>query len=424
MIDFPYLQLILIFSVGFDCGGAFSVSYVYSSALFSNRHKMKSQLATTASSRVSTTSSVTAITSSFSLEKHGCCQIEIPLHQQIILAKGFGTAIAAMDSIGDPASKEGSRGDVDAAKQDMHTAASLPILNKNDDAQHATGYHPAGGTLSRYNIFREGFVFSDDNLFDVDDAPEFLEDMLAMRQVLHSLAVTAFNMLGFQMEDFMGLDCSASVSQLEKMLRQNGGEDGRSKYLDGFSQWHVKRYHPPADMLLSPSIATANTEALEPLLGQHTDPSILSVVVHDVPGINAGCIGLEVQNCAKPGDEKGSSAWTELPQHGHGICTILIGGAMARISPPSKFQPCLHRVRGLLDDSSSATIPASHFSRVAATYFFRPAPRTILRPIVVDGSTSDNAEKKRVPRSRRPISFNDWCNKVSRNYGKSKKGSS
>eukprot|EP00816_Leptocylindrus_hargravesii_P001430 CAMPEP_0196819708 /NCGR_PEP_ID=MMETSP1362-20130617/71828_1 /TAXON_ID=163516 /ORGANISM="Leptocylindrus danicus, Strain CCMP1856" /LENGTH=410 /DNA_ID=CAMNT_0042198289 /DNA_START=177 /DNA_END=1409 /DNA_ORIENTATION=+ len=409
---------------------------------------MKSQLK--ASSSRSSCTPITTTPTLFTLEKHGCCQIEIPLHQQEILAKGFKTAIAGMDSvcIGPTTSTQNVDDilrDADAVQDAQEviavapttTHALLPMLNKNDDAQHATGYHPAGGTLSRYNIFREGFVFSDNNLFDVDAVPEFRENMLAMRQVLHSLAMTALNMLGYQMDDLMGFDSSYSgnISQLEQMLRGSAGDDDddgdgdgsrtSSSYLDGFSQWHVKRYQPPpVSTSLSPSTETAiEDDDSVPLLGQHTDPSILSIVVHDVPGINEGCIGLEVQNCEEKGCERGSSSstWVELPHHGHGICTVLIGGAMTRISPEcKKFQPCIHRVRGL-----DGKAPTLHRSRVAATYFFRPAPRTMIYPIDIDkASSAGNAVKKRVPRSRRPISFNDWCNKVSRNYGKSKtKGS-
>ena len=70
--------------------------------------------------------------------------------------------------------------------------------------------------------------------------------------------------------------------------------------LDLHSQWHVKRYRPetvsphavslPGASALSP---TSDEKPQHVLLPVHTDPSLISVVLHDAPGVADGAAGLQ-----------------------------------------------------------------------------------------------------------------------------------
>ena len=89
------------------------------------------------------------------------------------------------------------------------------------------------------------------------------------------------------------------------------------------SQWHVKRYRPEARSEHAVALAEKSADDEKSggggggggvdksvLLAVHTDPSLISVVLHDAPGVQSGAVGLEYLSAG------GAGQWTEVPHHG------------------------------------------------------------------------------------------------------------
>merc|ERR1712008_13486 len=94
------------------------------------------------------------------------------------------------------------------------------------------------------------------------------------------------------------------------------------------------------------------------LLPMHTDPSLISIVIHDRECIQAGSLGLEVQVQQRDGC---GCNWHEVPCSGHGVVTVFCGSVLDRISG-GLFTACRHRVVDVTSDEGSYSGP-----RVAAT---------------------------------------------------------
>ena len=371
---------------------------------------------------------------SMNLRNHGCMQILIEdQNDQELLNKGFRTAISAMDYLQRNLSfDKNNRYDNSHQPEEFYS-----FLSASDDSHHANGYHPANiSSLSRYNLHREGFVFSDgiingfeklDNDLDLAFIQNFTEDMKNMRGVLHKLAGQAWALLEEEVilnrmnTSVSSDDNDKSILLPSKLIHQDTNGSLNVDEMVDFSQWHIKRYHY--------SSQDENSDHENLLLGLHTDPSLISVVIHDIPGIHNGCRGLRFKSSKKNIEQSTLHKWIEVPKHGHGICTILIGGAFARIVPAgthgksesfdNSFQPCLHKVCAESKTEGGDYTPFDSSRdppRVVATYFLRPSPQTILSPI--DGNVLLKSGK--VPRSRRPITFHDWCARTSKNYRNSK----
>ena len=107
----------------------------------------------------------------------------------------------------------------------------------------------------------------------------------------------------------------------------------------------------------------------------------------------AGALGLEYM--------RGTDRWEEVGAHGHAVVTVLGGAVLDRITG-GRYKACRHRVvmvppplgatadaadaadtSGTASASASADIDAGAFGgrhRIAATFFFRPAPSAKLTP--------------------------------------------
>lgn len=412
------------------------------------------------------------------LREHGCAQMIISdPDDQRILNNGFRTAASAMDDLHlhldlqEEEEENSSRSIVDmnnnvnlkvhVKKKKCNCYYQSLLLGVSNDAHHANGYHPhraihdnASSSLSRYNIHREGFVFSDGVILDLnnddDDSSisnavvstsfkEFHRDMKAMRGVLHKLALQAWSLVEKDVLDDIEIEMRKvkhtgtwQKSLIDIDLKSQLVDSNQTDDFEKSSQWHVKRYQY-TDLNEQDMNETSGEGSEKLLLGLHTDPSLISIVVHDASGIQDGCRGLQVKISEQNKEKNTQTKWVELPQHGHGVCTILIGGAMARIIPNDKngffcghFQPCPHKVCAFAaassshrDNGKSRLFDSSKdVPRVVATYFLRPPSHTILRPI--DGVPLLHSGKQKIPRSKRPISFHDWCARTSKNYRKSK----
>lgn len=313
----------------------------------------------------------------------------------------------------------GERSDIqlafECASQAMNNISDLQniphLIEPDHDSYSCTGYHPIGGTLSsKYNKYREGFVFSNGDLFDLEESSDNFESaMKSTRSILHSLAMKA-------------------VADIESTLELRSGyiqeRYGLGTSLEQFSQWHLKRY---SDVISDEDDGLA--------LGVHTDPSILSVVIHDAPEVQPGGWGLQYSKKreipfigdgdATSGEKtKGSRAaieWREIPFHGHGVATIIVGAALARIMQVGEnyrndamvselrkqFTPVRHRVVMERGHSQQGR------QRMALTYFLRPSPSSILEPLPIFSELM-------VAPPKRQISFGTWYSRVASRYNKSK----
>ena len=245
-------------------------------------------------------------------------------------------------------------------------------IQPNDDSAHVTGFHPASITegMSRYNANRRGFVFSDGEMLRLENIPDFEEKMTKLHDSLQQIAQAVLTQMELHWELPTG------------WFQHNFGPTR------DHSQWHVKDYVTPL----------AHDE--DEWLPMHTDPSLISILVHDAPGKQNGAMGLEFQ---APPCSDGEREWLEVPHHGHAVATVLVGSVLSYITG-GLVSSCKHRVR----------IPKSQVERprrrTVATLFLRP--RGNARLVVPPSPLFQNVIL------RRALSFNDWSARVSKNYMK------
>lgn len=280
----------------------------------------------------------------------GVALVELDSQAEIKAAAAFSSSSRAMDCFAGVDTQE-------------------PRIPESSDSSHATGYHGTGGLSARYNEYREGLVFSDNELFAVPEVPCFEDHCRKLQGTLHS---TTEHVL------------SAIARHLEIPEDWFETTFGPTKL---HSQWHMKRYVDMTDNKSGPE-----------WLPTHTDPSLISVVVHDRrtgTGGDSRC-GLQYSQ---------NREWMDIPRSGHNVAVVLVGSVLQHITS-NYFSGCLHRV---IHHANAH----GHERRMAATLFVRPAPSAILElpPAIV---LSDRRTVKRQ-------SFLDWNAKTARNYEKAKR---
>ena len=203
------------------------------------------------------------------------------------------------------------------------------VLADSADSGHATGVHAAGWGSS-YNQTREGFVFSDGATFGVPrDDPYAAARFEAHCRAMHDSALAL---------------ARGVLAALERHLDVPPGwfEETFGPIADN-SQWHVKRYRPErADahaLALAGVTKASKSESSDKtvLLPVHTDPSLVSIVLHDAPGVPDGAAGLEFLS------KRGRGRWVEVPKHGHDVATVFVGSVLDRITRGA-FPAARHRV--------------------------------------------------------------------------------
>lgn len=342
-------------------------------------------------------------TSTLCLAKHGLTQVHLTNDQSDVVCSAFEYASSVMDDLL-LASSSSSLPSDRSCSSSRSRIDSVPILDDDCDSYSCTGYHPFGGSLSsRYNKNREGLVFSNGELFPTTKASgDTMEH--CMEKIRHLLDTIALRFL------------TAIEEELQLPNRYFLQEFGLgAPSFVSYSQWHIKRYRPDEDT------------CLPHLLPVHTDPSLLSVIIHDAPGIVEGGLGLEYAT-RLGGVEQ--AKWKEIPFHGHGIATIMIGAAFGRIMHAGDvseegsgsnfaairklYPPLRHRVRNIYNHSSSAPTN-KELHRMAITYFLRPAPTSVLRPLPI---FQDNLGLQNRSKSQH-IRFDEFYKRVSSRYKKS-----
>lgn len=257
---------------------------------------------------------------------------------------------------------------LDTARQafDVVGESKVRRIRPDEDSAHVTGYHPASVTegMSRYNAHRRGFVFSDGGMLHVEGVPEFESQMSILVESLHSIAQAVLT----QME-------------IEWKIPSGWFQDTLGPFRL-HSQWHVKEYVPPA----------ADHDEWLPM---HTDPSLISIVIHDAVGKQEGAMGLEYQTPITP---DGRRAWHEIPRHGHAVATVFVGSVLSYITG-GIVKSCKHRVR-----------KSGKQRRIAATLFLRPrGTATLVVPPSARFQSCVLTKKN---------TFDEWSARVSRNYMK------
>jgi isopenicillin N synthase-like dioxygenase len=313
----------------------------------------------------------------------GIATMELPLTLQQVHANSFDLARRALDL---------------QAKTASATNVVVQTIAPGADSAHVTGYHSAGSTnsLSRYNAHREGFVFSDGGQLQVEGLPEFDPSMRQFSQSLHEIAQHVLLALERKLE-----------------LPQNWFQQTLVPS-DNCSQWHIKRfvntYQKQQEVqTCNGGYSTQSNDKVvvdeddDILLPMHTDPSIISVVIHDRPGTNPGAMGLQYF-AATTENSNNKRMWVEVPSHGHAIATILCGSVLSHIT--GRNWPCVkHRVVHSPGGGADR-------SRMAATLFLRPQPNALLQ--VPPSKYLEGVTLKKT------IDFHTWNSRVSKNYMKNK----
>jgi len=243
------------------------------------------------------------------------------------------------------------------ARRLLEDPSSLPKIPPEADSAHVSGYHPAGD-LSRYNRYREGFIWSDNPAGTISSDPQFEATISALRCQLLNVAQEALRSL----ESAFDLECG----YFERTMGPTGDH----------SQWHIKRFVSKQDD--------------KNWMDQHTDPSLVSIVIHDRP-TQEGSYGLQYSKQ----DLSGKREWHSISRSGHGTAIVMVGSVLSQMLD---IKPCRHRVIQQGDGHD----------RMAATLFLRPRPDAILQPI------------GRKLSKKPPVSFDVWCSRVARNYEKVK----
>ena len=336
--------------------------------------------------------------------------------------------------------------------------------NQNNSAAHVYGYHPSGGMIStRYNMYREGFVFSDRHVaFDVQqhepkESPNVPQSSLAVVPTDIS-TVTTFGNDCFQMFTLLHAIADIVLSNIGQHLQLPNShceETNHNNYIQGcygptihHSQWHLKRYtyHPDVSNQ-NHSNTEFNQEDPVVLLPSHTDPSLISIVILDRPHIQNGAVGLQYlprnnntsmnsiartnntnEHCTESSSSSSHSPkgeWVEIAYSGHDVAIVFVGSILQYITN-GYFTAVKHRViynnehdmddeSVLHCDRSELRAPQHQRQRMAATLFCRPNPlaflKTVPSPLLVGDGT---------PKPPPIITFEEWMSKTAKNYQKAK----
>lgn len=263
--------------------------------------------------------------------------------------------------------------------------------------------------MSSHLFTRIGFIFSDGELFDMDTPEDNTNFRTAMENAFHYLHD------GIAQNVLSGIAKCMNIEQ--DWFQANLGP------INNASQWHVKRYVTTSpsleynvdDLILGDQHQQTGEkdQQEQEILPMHTDPSLISIVIHDRPGIHSGGLGLQYLSpstadatvsqttmSSNKNNKKTQKVWKDINAHGHGVATIFTGSVLSLLTGGA-FPAACHRV-----------IFSDHKERMAITLFVRPNGKAMLQvppsPLFLD--------KVKV----KQMTFDAWNAKVSRNYMKQK----
>ena len=230
------------------------------------------------------------------------------------------------------------------------------------------GYHGLGG-LSQYNTNRSGFIFENEDVLDLlnqgNGSNSFVATVHKWRRSQHDLAAALLRRLATQ----LGLPPTYFESELRFV---------------GKGQLHVKRFSGENDRKEAQHFNDNPVVRLLP----HTDPSLLSIVLHDYDdssGVRNDAMGLEVWR-------SDSASYEPLPAAGWSVATVMAGDVLSKIcasvvAPKHRVVARCQQEVGKIScctNYTSANLPyLSSFCflscfqmsepRLAATFFIQPS---------------------------------------------------
>jgi isopenicillin N synthase-like dioxygenase len=353
------------------------------------------------------------------------------------------------------------------------TSCHIPKIEPKSNSAMVTGYHSAGGnnSLSRYNNHREGFVFSNGESFDIQ-LPVSVDDDNNDSNNDNNNNSKKNEGPSFEesMDDLFEVMCNEVAKNTLKGIARYLNLDNEDWFenaygpMDKSSQWHVKRYVEPSTSINSKEGEKKEAEAESSRKGEksnydhdqeqkdkmeneeeeiewlpvHTDPSLISIIIHDAPGYNQNAMGLQYQcpittkengdknnnnnNSNNDGSQKKQRVWKEVEAHGHSVATIFCGSVMSYITG-GLFPSAKHRViytksqmqtqkqndSDKYIDNNGGGLSSKKY-RQAATLFLRPRGKSILTVPPCKILT------ERTVKIRKGLHFVDWLNRVSKNY--------
>ena len=250
------------------------------------------------------------------------------------------------------------------------------------------------------------------------------------------------------------------------------------------SQWHIKEYvvpptsshlekqqqhqqqEPPTSPTTVPTTRTTNNNNTnnnnnctsdgpqeqqhqqrpreQEWLPAHTDPSLLSVILHDTTNEGtSGASGLQYYY-QRQWHNVVTNTTTSLSSSPHVVAVVMVGSILSTLTG-GRIPACRHRVMyspesthdtdandqtlssslSSLSSSSRHSISHNRRRRRAVTLFGRPAPMAPMQRIPSPRFASsqphqDEQQEPQRQRQQRPEVFQDWLARVARNYEKSK----
>jgi len=284
---------------------------------------------------------------------------------------------------------------------DISSNNKIPIIDPSSDSGSWTGYHNAAVVNGRYNQYREGFVFSNGEMFNVDTTNinnNFENDMNNLFQIM--------------LDDVANGVLRAIERRLELPDQYFDTEFGPT---NTSSQWHLKRYVLDDDdsdeqnhnLVDGDGDGKEQGEVVDVVLPVHTDPSLISVVIVDQVGSNESGMGLQVYH---PSEKNEGGSYEEISHSGHDVAIIFIGSVLNYLTKGQIFSAAKHRV---VNWTSTNVSPKDDKDRMAATLFVRPNGDSIMNPLPSAYLQYNESKKK-------PPTFSVWNSRVAKNYMKKK----
>jgi hypothetical protein len=384
------------------------------------------------------------------------------LLQNLFHPQAFATARRAMDVL----TKNHHPAHNDDSDDDTKTITAT-MIPPNADSAHVTGFHTAGMLSMKYNTYREGFVFSDHDGKEIKDIISCTkhrhqekekeeEDMILLVHQFHVAQATMFASL-HGMANRILTEIERQMELPYQWFQRHLGPTETS------SQWHMKRYHnhnhhhhnnhnnQHHHHNVSSSTTTTNTKpTTEPiiLLPMHTDPSIISVVVHDwstysPPSSTNNSSNSKTMMGLQYYDSK--RTWKDVTYQGathqNVLATVLVGSVLSHMT--ERIWPAVkHRV--IQTTTTTTTIGGQQSQqRMAATLFVRPQlsallPAPLPSPVVQQQiQLSPRISKQQQQQGQSPspfqsypdnthipplpsMTFGTWLQRVAKNYQSNK----
>ena len=305
------------------------------------------------------------------------------------------------------------------------------IPNDATSAAHVTGYHPPAAAKEeeeeqpqppetrgppapqystwnspRYNRYREGLIWSDGN-----HNPSIDQHVASITTTTNATSSLSFDNPLHNLEALMHAIAMKVLRAIEQELQLPMGWF-QQHYQPSIetSQWHVKHFVHTDNNDFSTNTHHHKNDLVQ-VLPTHTDPSLISIVIHDRPGIQQGGQGLQVSvpvlssntnDTDMTNQQRHSTEWQDIACSGHGVAVVLVGSVLSYVTG-RHFATARHRVVMTREEWGC---------RRAATLFLRPSPTAKLQ--VPPSPKLSHVSLKR------NMTFSEWNSRVAKNYQKSK----